>query len=53
MNRALETGVLSKNARRLLRLARQQDGLCYWCKREMILPGQPGYYRGANLKGRD
>lgn len=39
------TVTLSKKARRILNGARRQDGLCHWCKREMILPGQPGYYR--------
>ena len=41
----LDGNVLSKKARRIVADAKRQGGLCYWCKRKMILPGDPGYYR--------
>lgn len=44
--------ILSKKAKRIVKDAIRQGRRCYWCRREMILPGEPGYYRVRNAISR-
>lgn len=36
---------MTQNSRKVARLHREQDGLCYWCKQSCFLPGKKGHKR--------